>query len=297
VDEHQGADTLNRVINRKIGQSSALSAVERLEICRDPDRPRGKKLVELLAYDVVELCGDRCYADDSAIFGALATLHSGERCMMLANEKGDCTEARLRHRFGMSNPEGYRKAQRLMTLAERFSLPLITLIDTPGANPALEAEERGQGWSISETILMLHELKVPTIGVIVGEGCSGGALALAVTDKLAILQHAYFSVISPEGCASILWRDALQRDRAAAALKIQSEHLLQTGVVDTVIAEPAQGAHSDQKGAAASIGLQLSVWLSELQSLTIDELYQRRADRYRNFDKSILHNREVSIGL
>lgn len=297
MEKRQSDDTLNQVLDRTLSHAADLSIIERLAICRHPARPRGRGLVELIASDVIELCGDRCFGDDCAIFGALATLRSGQRCVILANEKGSCTESRLKYRFGMSNPEGYRKAQRLMTLAERFNLPVITLIDTPGANPALEAEERGQGWAISETLLLMHELRVPTIAIIVGEGCSGGALALSVTDRLAMLQHAYFSVISPEGCASILWRDASKRDLAAEALRINAEHLLEFGIVDDVIAEPAEGAHSHPEIVAQALVARLSSWLAELSTMTAETRYAQRAQRYRHFDSSILNTAEVSIGL
>lgn len=219
-----------------------LSPWQRITICRHPARPHTMHYVQHMCDSFIELCGDRNYAEDHAIIGGLAKI--GEmKCVLIGQEKGHDTESRMHRNFGMLNPEGFRKAQRLMLLAEKFRLPMVSLLDTPGAFPGLEAEERGQGWAIAENLKVMSRLATPILVVLIGEGCSGGALGMGVGDNIAMLEHAYYSVISPEGCASILWKDASKNVEAAAALKLNAEHLLEHEIIDAIINEPMGGAH------------------------------------------------------
>lgn len=221
---------------------SELTPWERVLICRHPSRPHANDYIKKMSTQFTELCGDRAYGDDTALIGGLAVI-GDMKCVIIGQEKGFDTESRVYHNFGMLHPEGFRKALRLMRLAEKFDLPVISLIDTPGANPLLEAEERGQGWSIAANLREMFRLKTPLIVVIIGEGCSGGALGVGVGDVVGMLEHAYYTVISPEGCASILWKDADKKADAAEALKLTSESLLEKGIIDAIINEPLGGAH------------------------------------------------------
>lgn len=217
---------------------------ERVAICRHPQRPHSIDYIKNMCEDFVEIHGDRTYRDDSAIITGFATV-GGEKYVIVAQEKGNDTESRLKRNFGMPHPEGYRKAIRAMRLAAKFHLPVLSLIDTAGAYAGLTAEERGQGWAIAHNLWEMARLPTPIIVVIVGEGCSGGAIGIGVGDVVAMLEHAYYSVISPEGCASILWKDTSKKEIAAAALKMQSEDLYRFQIVDAVIEEPLGGAHHD----------------------------------------------------
>ena len=221
---------------------SRLTPWQKTQVARHPDRPHFKDFVAAMADDFLLLAGDRAFADDPAIIGGLAKI-DGRRIMLIGHEKGDDTASRLRHNFGMAKPEGYRKAIRLMRLADRFGLPVITLVDTPGAFPGVQAEERGQAEAIARSTEQCLELKVPLIAVIVGEGGSGGAVALAAANRVLMFEHAVYSVISPEGCASILWRTADKAAEAAEAMKITASDLQALGVVDRVVGEPVGGAH------------------------------------------------------
>ncbi len=214
-----------------------LTPWQRVQICRHPSRPRTVDYIKSLCESFQELHGDRTYSDDTAIIGGLAIIN-GMRCMIIGQEKGNDTESRIFRNFGMPNPEGYRKALRLMELAEKFNLPVVTLLDTPGAYPGLEAEERGQGRAIAYNLLKMSRLSVPVIVLIIGEGCSGGALGMGIGDVVAMLEHSYYSVISPESCASILWKDPKRNIEAASALKLNSEDLLALGIIDIIIQEP-----------------------------------------------------------
>lgn len=232
-------EELKRVKERTYG---TLSPWERVSICRHLKRPHTSDYIEKLTSQFTELHGDRLFSDDPAIIGGLASI--GEmRCVILGHEKGRSTEERMMRHFGMPHPEGFRKALRLMKLAEKFHLPVVTFIDTPGAYPGLQAEERGQARAIAENISQMAGLSVPIIVIIIGEGCSGGALGLAVGDMIGMLEHAYYSVISPEGCASILWEEASKNVEAARALKLNAEDMLRFQVIDTIIPEPPGGAH------------------------------------------------------
>lgn len=221
---------------------SELTPWQRILICRHPARPHTVDFLKNICEQFTELCGDRCYGDDHAIVGGLAKI-GGMRCVIIGQEKGHDTESRVHHNFGMLNPEGFRKALRLMRLAEKFHLPVISLLDTQGANPILEAEERGQGWAIAQNLREMARLTTPIIVIVIGEGCSGGALGMGMGDVVGMLEHAYYSVISPEGCASILWKDASKKAEAASALKLTSENLLALKIIDAIISEPLGGAH------------------------------------------------------
>lgn len=223
---------------------SELTPWQRVTICRNASRPHTQDYIKNICTGFHELCGDRLYGDDQSIIGGLAQI-GNMKCVIVGQEKGFDTESRLKHNFGMPNPEGFRKAMRLMRLAEKFHLPVVSLIDTAGANPRLEAEERGQGWAIAQNLKDMAGLKTPIIVVIIGEGCSGGALGMALGDVIGMLEHAYYSVISPEGCASILWKDANKKADAAAALKLNAEHMLELHIIDAIIKEPLGGAHQE----------------------------------------------------
>ncbi len=221
---------------------SELTSWQRLQICRHSARPHTLDYIKNICEQFVELHGDRNYGDDHAIVGGLAVIN-GIKFVVIGQEKGHDTESRVHHNFGMPNPEGYRKALRLMKLAEKFQLPVLSLIDTPGAYPGLEAEERGQGWAIAYNLKEMATLATPIIILIIGEGCSGGALGIGIGDVIGMLEHAYYSVISPEGCASILWKDSSKNMEAAATLKLNAENLLEDEIIDQIIPEPLGGAH------------------------------------------------------
>ena len=254
-----------------------LSPWQKSQVARHPDRPHFKDFVAGMADDFVPLAGDRAFADDPAIIGGLARI-SGKRVMLIGHEKGDDTASRLKHNFGMAKPEGYRKAIRLMALADRFGLPVVTLVDTPGAFPGVQAEERGQAEAIARSTEQCLALKVPLIAVVVGEGGSGGAVALAAANRVLMFEHAVYSVISPEGCASILWRTSDKAADAAEAMKITANDLQALGVVDRIVAEPTGGAHRDSTAAIKSLKQVLVEEIAGLQALGPDELLaQRRA--------------------
>ena len=254
-----------------------LSPWQKSQVARHPDRPHFKDFVAGLADDFVPLAGDRAFADDPAIIGGLARI-GGKRVMLIGHEKGDDTASRLKHNFGMAKPEGYRKAIRLMALADRFGLPVVTLVDTPGAFPGVQAEERGQAEAIARSTEQCLALKVPLIAVVVGEGGSGGAVALAAANRVLMFEHAVYSVISPEGCASILWRTSDKAADAAEAMKITANDLQALGVVDRIVAEPTGGAHRDSTAAIESLKQVLVEEIAGLQALGAEELLaQRRA--------------------
>ncbi|MFL6770486.1 MAG: acetyl-CoA carboxylase carboxyltransferase subunit alpha [Sphingomicrobium sp.] len=256
---------------------SELTPWQKTQVARHPDRPHFKHFVATIAQDFMPLAGDRAFADDPAILGGLAKI-DGRRVMLIGHEKGDDTASRLRHNFGMAKPVGYRKAIRLMQLADRFGLPVVTLVDTPGAFPGVQAEERGQAEAIARSTEQCLALKVPLIAAIVGEGGSGGAVALAAANRVLMFEHAVYSVISPEGCASILWRTADKAADAAEAMRVTASDLQSLGVVDRVVPEPLGGAH---RAPNEAIGSLKSAILEELDGLAkLDRaqlLDQRRA--------------------
>ena len=254
-----------------------LTPWQKAQVARHPDRPHFKHYLAGIATDFVPLAGDRAFGDDPAILGGLARI--GERrVMLIGHEKGDDTASRLRHNFGMAKPEGYRKAIRLMQLADRFRLPVVTLVDTPGAFPGVEAEERGQAEAIARSTEQCLALGVPMIAIIVGEGGSGGAVAIAAANRVLMFENAIYSVISPEGCASILWRTADKASDAADAMKVTAADLKALGVVDRIISEPLGGAHRDPAAASETLRDAIGEELDSLAPLTPDALRaQRRA--------------------
>ncbi|NGX30725.1 MAG: Acetyl-coenzyme A carboxylase carboxyl transferase subunit alpha [Chlamydiae bacterium] len=260
---------------------SKLSAWERVQISRHPNRPKAKDYLEALFTDFVELFGDRTFGDDHAIITGLGKLN-GIKCAIVAQEKGEDTEARVYRNFGMAHPEGFRKAKRVMQLAEKFDLPIITFIDTPGAYPGLSAEERGQGCAIAENLYAMAKLQVPIICVIIGEGCSGGALAIGMGNSVGMLENAYYSVISPEGCASILYKDANKKDVAAKKLKLLAEDLIQFNVIDEIIKEPIGGAHLDAKLTFENTKTFLLATIEKFSKLSKEALVEQRYQKYRN---------------
>jgi acetyl-CoA carboxylase carboxyl transferase subunit alpha len=256
-----------------------LSPMQKVLLSRHPNRPYTLDYMNRLFSEWVELHGDRRFADDRAIVAGLAEYH-GRSVMLVGQQKGRNTKENLLRNFGMSNPEGYRKAWRLYDMADRFGLPIITLIDTAGAYPGIGAEERGQSEAIAACLEKLASVRVPVISVIIGEGGSGGALGLGVGNRVLILEYAYYSVITPEGCAAILWKDSAKAAEAAARLKVTATELLELGAVDTIVPEPAGGAHRDHDEAARSLDAVLLKNLMELEALDGDEL---RDDRYARF--------------
>ena len=253
--------------------------MQRVQVARHPRRPYPLDYVNTVFTDFVELHGDRLYRDDPAIVGGWARL-DGISVMVIGHQKGRDTKDNLYRNFGMAHPEGYRKAMRLMRLAAKFGAPVITLVDTPGAYPGLGAEERGQAEAIASSLIEMASLQTPIITAVIGEGGSGGALAVGLADRVLMLENSVYSVISPEGCAAILWKDASQRERAAEALKITAQDLLNLGVIDEIIPEPPGGAHSDPEAAAAALGDALQRHLGQLRKLRTDKLLKRREEKY-----------------
>ena len=259
---------------------SNLSAWQRSQIARHPQRPSILDYIKLISQDFVELHGDRLFGDDQAIVGGFA-YWQGRSVMMIGQEKGKTLKERMRRHFGMPNPEGYRKALRLMKLAEKFSRPIITCIDTPGAYPGIDAEQRGQAEAIARNLMTMARLQTPIIAIITGEGGSGGALALGVADRVIMLEHSIYSVISPEGCAAILWNDPSKTQDAASALKMTAYELFQQGIVDEVIPEPLGGAHRDPETMATRLSQMVETHLAHLEGLSPTMLLTNRDEKFR----------------
>jgi acetyl-CoA carboxylase carboxyl transferase subunit alpha len=258
---------------------SRLTPWQKTLVARHGERPHFKDYVAGLFDEFMPLAGDRAFGDDQAILGGFATFR-GRKVMVIGHEKGDDTASRLRHNFGMGKPEGYRKAIRLMQLADRFGLPVLTLVDTSGAFPGVQAEERGQAEAIARSTEQCLALGVPLISAVVGEGGSGGAIALAAGNKVLMFEHAVYSVISPEGCASILWRTADKAAEAAEAMKVTAQDLKELGVIDTIVSEPLGGAHRDPALAIASLGDALDGALAGLDNQGADQLRRGRRDKF-----------------
>ncbi len=258
-----------------------LSPLEQVLVARHPKRPYTLDYVQRIFTDWFELFGDRGFRDDGAIVGGWARLEETS-VMVIGHQKGRDMKENLWRNFGSPHPEGYRKALRLMKLAEKFHRPIITFIDTPGAYPGIGAEERGQAEAIARNLREMASLRVPVVSVVIGEGGSGGALALGVTDRILMLEHAIYSVISPEGCAAILWRTAGEREKAAKAMKLTSSDLLRGGIADEIVPEPAGGAHSDWNGAAHEVKQALLRHLDELSGLEPETLVRNRQDKYES---------------
>lgn len=281
-----------KIVDLKLSVYSKLTPSERIAICRHQDRPKSLDYIKNVFEDFTEIHGDRLFRDDHSIITGFARIE-GIKCVIIAQEKGSDTESRLYRNFGMPYPEGYRKALRVMKLAEKFHLPIISLIDTPGAYCGLEAEERGQGWAIALNLWEMSKLRTPSLAVVIGEGCSGGALGIGVSDKIIMLEHAYYSVISPEGCASILWKDAALKDIASAALKLHVEDLIELDIVDEKISEPLGGAHHDLKTTYQNVKDAIVKNLHHLLSEnSIEELLEKRYEKYRKIGK--FHEEKVS---
>ena len=256
-----------------------LTPWQKTQVARHPERPHFKDYVAGLFEDFLPLAGDRAFGDDQAILGGFATFR-GARLMVIGHEKGDDTASRLRHNFGMGKPEGYRKAIRLMLLADRIGLPVVTLVDTSGAFPGVQAEERGQAEAIARSTATCLSLGVPMIACVVGEGGSGGAIALAAGNRVLMFEHAVYSVISPEGCASILWRTADQAPEAAAAMRVTAQDLHRLGVIDQIVPEPLGGAHREPSGAIDALGDAIGSALDELGGGSRDEVRRERRAKF-----------------
>ena len=256
-----------------------LTPWQRVQVARHAERPHAQRYIDRLITDYTPLAGDRAFGEDAAVVGGLGRLN-GRSVMVLGQEKGDDTESRLKHNFGMARPEGYRKAQRLMQLADRFKLPVLTLVDTPGAYPGLDAEARGQAEAIARSIDACLEIGVPLVSVVIGEGGSGGALAIASADRVYMLENSVYSVITPEGCASILWRNNANAQDAAEAMKVTAVDLKKLEVIDEVIPEPMGGAHRAPDEAIDAVGKVAAQAIGELSQFDPDTLRRRRQDKF-----------------
>jgi acetyl-CoA carboxylase carboxyl transferase subunit alpha len=280
-DDNERVRSLQLEISQRLQEIYAeLTPWQTTQVARDRGRPYTLDYAKLMFSDFIELHGDRRFGDDRAILGGPALL-DGRAVMVVGHQKGRDTQSNLEHNFGMPNPEGYRKAIRLFRQAERLKLPIITLVDTPGANPSLPAEERGQAQAIAESIAVLLSVRTPSIAIVTGEGGSGGALAIGIADRLLMLQHSIFTVASPEAAASILWKDASQAPAAAASMRITASELLGLGLIDGIIAEPVGGAQRDHAEMARNVREAVSQHLGELESLDLDALIWRRHEKYR----------------
>jgi acetyl-CoA carboxylase carboxyl transferase subunit alpha len=263
-----------------------LSPWERVNVARHAERPLTSDYIQLMLDDFVELHGDRVFGDDRAIVTGLATM-GGVRFLLVGHRKGKTVKDRLACNFGCAHPEGYRKAMQKMRMAEKWGLPIVTFINTPGAYPGIGAEERGQAAAIARNILEMFDLKVPVVCIVIGEGGSGGALGIGVGDRVGMLENSYYSVISPEGCAAILWKAGDKAPEAAEALKLTSKDLLRLGLVDTVIDEPLGGAHRDQKGAVDRVKAQILEWLGELAAIPVPQLLEQRYEKFRRMGQPL----------
>ena len=256
-----------------------LTRWQRVQLARHPDRPYTLDYIDKMTENFVEIHGDRYHADDKAIVGGFATI-DGQSVMILGHQKGRDTQQRQYRRFGMANPEGYRKAYRLMKLAEKFDIPIVTLLDTPGAYPGLEAEERGQAEAIAKNLKMMAMLKVPFITVVIGEGASGGAIGIGMGNEVFMMENTWYSVISPESCSSILWKTWDYKEQAAAVLKLTAPDLKELKVIDGVIPEPLGGAHRDHDAAAEEVKKQIQKSLKKLKKLKPEKLIEQRIEKY-----------------
>lgn len=263
---------------------SQLKAWDRVAICRHPQRPHASDYIQNICEEFVEIFGDRTFQDDHSVIAGMARI-GGVKFMVIGQEKGKNTESRIRRNFGMMHPEGYRKAMRCMRMAAKFQIPVLTLIDTPGAYPGLSAEERGQGWAIAQNLWEMARLPTPIFVVLIGEGCSGGALGIGVGDSIGMLEHSYYSVISPEGCSSILWKDSGKNAVAAEALKMHVEDLLELGIVDQMIREPLGGAHFHPEIAYQNVKSFVQSEWESFKSVPIDLLLENRYQKFRRMGK------------
>ncbi len=267
--------------NKKKEIYSSLTGWQRVQLSRHPERPYTLYYVEQMCKKFIELHGDRYYKDDKAIVGGIGSL-DGQTVMIIGHQKGETTKMRQYRNFGMANPEGYRKALRLMKMAERFNFPIVCLIDTPGAYPGIEAEERGQAEAIARNLFEMAQLKVPIICTVIGEGASGGAIGIGLGDRVYMLENTWYSVISPESCSSILWHSWDYKEQAAEALKLTADHMHEFGLIDDIIKEPAGGAHTNPEEMAKLLKRNIKKAIAELQELTPEQLIEARIEKYRN---------------
>lgn len=261
-----------------------LTPWQRVQIARHPQRPYTLDYIDMLMTDFIELHGDRRFSDDKAMVSGFAKLDE-HKILVIGHQKGRDTNENLMRNFGSANPEGYRKAMRLMRLAEKFNTPIVTFIDTPGAYPGIGAEERGQAEAIAYNLREMTSVRVPIIVIVIGEGGSGGALGIGVGDKICVMKNAYYSVISPEGCAAILWKDRAKSNEAARALKLTAADLLELKIIDKIVPEPLGGAHCDPEAAAKNIKAIILESLNELSAIDTDQMIQARYDKFRNMGK------------
>lgn len=259
---------------------SNLTGWQKVQLSRHPERPYTLYYINQMCKKFVELHGDRCFKDDKAIVGGIGILDNIS-VVIIGHQKGVNTKMRKYRNFGMANPEGYRKALRLMKLAERFNLPVVTLIDTPGAFPGIEAEDRGQAEAIARNLLEMAQLKVPIVSTVIGEGASGGAIGIGLGDRVFMLENTWYSVISPESCSSILWHSWEEKEKAAEALKLTADHMFEFGLIDGIIKEPAGGAHASPEEMAKLLKRQIKKSIAELQELSSDDLIEQRIQKYR----------------
>ncbi len=274
------SDLEGKLKNLKREIYSRLTPWQKVQISRHPNRPTTLDYIELIMNEFIPLCGDRLYGEDKAILGGLGLL-DGMKVAVIGHQKGKDTKENIERNFGCAHPEGYRKSMRIMHLAERFAIPVLCLIDTPGAYPGIGAEERGQAQAIAENIRDMFSLKTPILAIVIGEGGSGGALGIGIGDRVLIMEYAYYSVISPEGCAAILWKDSSRREEAAQVLKLTAPDLLELGVIDEIIPESEGGAHWDCRETADNLKRAIIKNLSELSEFPAQKLLARRYQRYR----------------
>ena len=280
VEVNEQIEEIKIKIDKKLSDIyKKLTPWHKLQVARHPERPHFLDYVKTLFQDFEPLSGDRLFKEDPALLCGFATFY-GESVMIIGHEKGKDTEDRIKHNFGMAKPEGYRKAMRLMKLAEKFNLPIITFVDTPGAYPGVGAEQRGQSEAIAKCIEVSLNLKNPTISIIIGEGGSGGAVAIATTNKVLMLEHSIYTVISPEGCASILWKDTKYAEEAATSMKITAQDLKELNIIDSIILEPTGGAHRNPARAIKNVGNAIRLVLKQVTSLDKNELLNQRKNKY-----------------
>ncbi|EDM26491.1 acetyl-CoA carboxylase, carboxyl transferase, alpha subunit [Lentisphaera araneosa HTCC2155] len=285
----QIAELESQITSKSTEIFGSLTPWQRVQVARHPQRPYALDYLNIFASDFVELKGDRRFGNDEAIIGGFAKLRDGRKVMVIAQQKGRDLKERSLRNFGMAHPEGYRKALRLMQLADKVGCPIITIIDTPGAYPGIASEERHVGEAIAVNLLEMFKLRVPIISVVIGEGGSGGALGIGVANKVFIMENAYYSVISPEGCAGIIWKDGAKAPEAAAAMKISAGELLKLKVVDDIVKEPLGGAHKDHEVAGNALYEMISKELNDLSELSEQEILDQRYDRFREIG-SFLEN-------
>ncbi len=280
-DKKEKISTLQKEIEKEWAEiGPRLTPLQIVQIARHPQRPYTLDYIEHLTQDFIELHGDRRAADDPAIVAGFG-FYRGRTAALIGHQKGRTTKERISRNFGQPNPEGYRKALRVMKLAEKFAFPIITLIDTPGAYPGIQAEERGQAEAIAYNLKEISQLKVPVVNVVIGEGGSGGALAIGVGDAILMLEHSFYSVISPEGCAAILWKEQKAVAQAAENLKIRAQDLMDLGIIDKIIPEPPGGAHCDPQKTFKSVDKVLNLTLEKLEQKTVEQRLQERYDKFR----------------